>query len=170
VNAAVQRPESVGDHSFRAAFLALVFSLLQAPGAAPLDTLRLVSMALVHDLAEARVGDITPFCGVPEDDKHAREAAGLDAILAGVPERVATPLRALWDEYEAQETAEARAMRQIDKLDMVLQARDYEDQRRAPAADLDTFYRTARAALHAPSQLPGLDAVVRHTYKGREQL
>lgn len=36
-------------------------------------TCRLIKMALVHDLAECLVGDITPFCGVSREEKHKRE-------------------------------------------------------------------------------------------------
>lgn len=59
-------PESVADHSYRAAVLAMALP----PG---LDRDRCVKMALLHDLAESMVGDITPSCGVTTEEKHGRE-------------------------------------------------------------------------------------------------
>lgn len=67
LKAGVPRVESVADHSYRAALLALV---LPESG---VDRVRCMKMALVHDLAESIVGDITPSCGVSTDEKHRRE-------------------------------------------------------------------------------------------------
>jgi len=77
-------------------------------------------MAVVHDLAEVRVGDITPEDGITKEQKHHIE---MDAIHnMGVTERT----RTLFAEYEAHETAEAQFVRFLDKLDMALQAERYE--------------------------------------------
>ena len=93
VRSGIQRPESVADHMYRMAVLALA-----ATGAADYDQPRLVKMAIVHDLAEALVGDIAPSDGVPEGEKHAREAAALDAMLAelGATTAAAREMRELW--------------------------------------------------------------------------
>ena len=92
----VAHPESVADHSFRMALLAFALQphdspdrqrcgwgklgqpLLPQPSmtptAFPAAPLSCISMALVHDLAESLVGDITPDSGVSKADKHSREA------------------------------------------------------------------------------------------------
>ncbi|MFL5542881.1 MAG: HD domain-containing protein [Longimicrobiaceae bacterium] len=66
----VERPESVADHSWRTALLALVLARRADP---PLDRERAVALALAHDLAEALVGDITPYDGISADEKRRRE-------------------------------------------------------------------------------------------------
>ena len=63
------RVESVADHMYRMAVLAL-FSEEDAE----LDVARCVQLAVVHDLAEAEVGDITPFDGISREQKQAMEA------------------------------------------------------------------------------------------------
>jgi len=71
------RIESVADHSWRIGLMAMIAASSSSSSTTATtvsyDTNRCVKMALVHDLAEATVGDITPHCGVSDDDKHARE-------------------------------------------------------------------------------------------------
>jgi putative hydrolase of HD superfamily len=134
----VQRPESVADHSYR---MAMMTQLLHTePG---IDASRCVQIALVHDLAEALVGDITPFDNIPPDEKHRREREALETIvqsLRGHPS--AALIQAAYLEYEAAATPEARMVKDLDKLDMVLQALEYE--RQQPAVDLAGFFDGVR--------------------------
>lgn len=125
VRVGVPRPESVAAHSWGVALLALVRC---PPG---LDRERLVAMALLHDLAEVRVGDITPHDGVPREEKRRREREAAAAMFADHPE-----LRALWDEAERGESAEARFLKELDTLDMGLQAEVYASEGRAVEAFL----------------------------------
>ena len=122
-------PESVADHSFRVALLALVLSGDADP---PLDRERCVAMALVHDLAESLVGDITPYDGVSTEEKHRREREAMEhlAALAGDPR-----LLRLWEEYQAAATPEARFVKDLDKLETVLQAAEYEEARGTELAE-----------------------------------
>jgi putative hydrolase of HD superfamily len=110
----VTHPESVAAHSWGVALLAL----LRCPP--ELDREKLLAMAILHDLAEVRVGDLTPHDGVPREEKHRREATAMDELLASRPE-----LRALWDEAEAGETAEAKLLKELDRADMGVQAGKY---------------------------------------------
>ena len=114
VRVGVPRPESVAAHSWGVALLALVRC---PPG---LDRERLVAMALVHDLAEVRVGDITPHDGVPREKKKRREREAATALFADHPE-----LWALWEEADLGQTAEARFLKELDTLDMGLQGEIY---------------------------------------------
>lgn len=137
--------ESVADHSYRTALLAWI----AAAGDPTLDRDRVLRLALVHDLAEASAGDITPYDRdaiarepdasarraslerrhVRSDDdraaKRAAERAALARMLAGVSDAVADEVRALWEEYEAAESPEARWVKQADKLESYLQSREY---------------------------------------------
>lgn len=85
-------------------------------------------MAIVHDLAEALAGDITPFDGVTDTDKHAKEAAALQRMLASVGPGVAAAalIEGLWQEYEEGTTPEALAVKDLDKFEMIVQADEYE--------------------------------------------
>ena len=59
-------------------------------------------MALVHDLAEATVGDITPHCNVPKEEKYAMEKKALHDIVSLVDDvTVREEMINLWEEYEA---------------------------------------------------------------------
>lgn len=113
----VAAPESVAAHAWGVAWLVLVL----APPT--LDRGRALAIAVIHDLAEVRVGDITPFDGVSAEDKAAREEVALRGLLAGLPD--GDGLLALWREYEAGGSPEARFVKACDRLDMALQARAY---------------------------------------------
>lgn len=100
---------------------------------------RLIKMALVHDLAEAVVGDITPYDGVskvpwpltPSEsimkaEKHAREVKGLQTIVAALPPHIGKEIFDLFMEYETGTSAEAIQLKDIDMFEMILQAFEYE--------------------------------------------
>lgn len=105
--------ESVADHSFRVAF----FAAFLAPSDS-LDVLKMVRMALVHDLAEAVVGDLTPRSGVTRKKKSRME----ERIIRGLGNEM---LLSLWKEYENGMTPEARMVREADVAERVLQALEY---------------------------------------------
>ncbi|XP_062218364.1 uncharacterized protein LOC133918485 isoform X2 [Phragmites australis] len=122
VRRGVQAPESVADHMYRMGVMALVAADL--PG---VDRDRCVKMAIVHDIAEAIVGDITPSDGVPKEEKSRREKEALDRMceLLGGGSR-AQEIRELWMEYEENASLEAKLVKDFDKVEMILQALEYE--------------------------------------------
>jgi putative hydrolases of HD superfamily len=151
----IDRPESVADHSFRLALLALVLAPRSDP---PLDAGRCVAMALVHDLAESIVGDITPYDGVTAEEKRRREEEAmrrLDSLAGGAG------LLELWAEYDAAETAEARFVKELDKLETAMQAAEYVQGGAASAADLREFRESADRRLMLPITRALLDALSR---------
>jgi len=117
LRAGIENPESVAAHSWGVAWLSLV---LCPPN---LDRGRVLEMATIHDLAEIRVGDITPHDSVSRDDKHRMEDEAMNDLLEVMCHR--DELKALWDEYEAGKSKEAHFVKQMDKLDMALQAQEY---------------------------------------------
>lgn len=139
----VHLPESVADHSFRAALIALV--LADAGGRD-----HATKLALAHDVAEAQVGDLTPHCGVSAAEKEARERAAMarvrDELLAG--RAAGAELFALWEEYEAGATPAARLVKDVDKFEMLVSAYEYE--RREPALDLSEFYESTAGKFRTP--------------------
>ena len=102
-------------------------------------------MALLHDLGEVYVGDLTPGDAVPAEEKHRLEAEAVARVLSKLP--CGDEYVALWHEYDAGATEEAQFVRQVDRLEMVLQASVYE---RQGLADLSEFYASTEEALSAP--------------------
>ena len=133
VRKGVDTPETVSGHMWRMSLAAM--ALAESEG---LDTKRCVRMALVHDLAEAEVGDICPHDPVSSEEKHRREResmVGVRSLLAEANLKgPANEILDLWEEYEAQETDEARFVKDLDKFDMILQAAEYEHNGRVPVA------------------------------------
>uniref|UniRef100_A0A7S3XU85 5'-deoxynucleotidase n=1 Tax=Heterosigma akashiwo TaxID=2829 RepID=A0A7S3XU85_HETAK len=134
VKRGVDLPESVSDHMYR---MSMCSFLLSDPA---VDRMWCTKMALVHDLAEALAGDITPHCGVSEAEKRRREEAALDNILETVPSpEIGNEIRELWLEYESGSTPEAIFVKDLDKFEMILQADEYE---RGQNKDLSEFFKS----------------------------
>lgn len=116
----VAEPESIAEHSFHVAFL--VFTL--ASRIAGIDGARALEIALLHDLAEMRVGDLPRTCAhyFPDGAKQTAEARAMADILAPLPERA----RELYREYAAGATPEARLVKACDKLQLMLKVAVYE--------------------------------------------
>lgn len=88
-------------------------------------------MALVHDMAEALVGDITPRDGVSKPEKSRREETTMDYFTKGLLGRVngglaGEDIRAIWREYEDSETLESKFVHDVDKVELLLQMLEYE--------------------------------------------
>lgn len=111
------QPESVAQHTWRLCLMALVF----APSYPDVDFARLVRICIIHDLGEAIHGDIPAVDQVPGESKAAREREDLLQLLRPLPEGLRDEITALWDEYEAAATREARLAKALDKLETILQ-------------------------------------------------
>ena len=110
-----------------------------------LDVNRCTKMALVHDMAEALVGDITPKDGVDKSEKTRRESETMDFLTKELLGRVGNGgaeagcgLREVWQEYEDNKTLEAKFVHDVDKLELVLQMMEYE-RRAGGSLDLGEF-------------------------------
>ena len=127
----VTDPESVAEHSFHVA--TLVWALAREEPA--VDAHRALELALVHDMAEVRTGDLpmTAAGYFGADVKAAAEGAALAELLAPLGERAA----ACADEIEARNTTEARFVKACDKLQLLLKVTTYE---RAGAGALGEFW------------------------------
>jgi len=116
----VAEPESVTEHSWHV--LLLVWAL--GSRSEGVNLTRAMEIALVHDLAELRVGDLPRVASryFPVGAKKTAEAAAMAEILAPLPERAL----ALYDEYQAGTTPEARLVKACDKLQLMLKVAVYE--------------------------------------------
>ncbi|KAI9888141.1 MAG: hypothetical protein M1823_000076 [Watsoniomyces obsoletus] len=113
-----------------------------------LDLPRCTKMALVHDMAESLVGDITPVDGVSKTEKSRREAATMDyltkTLLGNVTGGLAgEQLREVWQEYEENQTLEAKFVHDVDKMELMLQMLEYE-QAHEGRLDLGEFSHVAK--------------------------
>ncbi len=111
------RAESSAEHSWRVALLAMLVQ--EAFPEASLE--KMLSMAIVHDLGEAVCGDIPAVELRPKEDKKRVERQGLLALCKALPEPLCEKLVALWDEYEAGQSLEAKLVKAFDKLETLLQ-------------------------------------------------
>jgi putative hydrolase of HD superfamily len=139
VQRGVPDPESVAAHSFGVAALAAVTA--SAVGA---DPARAVLVAVIHDVAEALTGDLTPADGVPGDTKRRREEQAARRILAGVDPN--GTLMAAWLDYAERRTPEGRLVKDLDKIDMALQAHTYAREGTEAAGELRG---SAERAIHS---------------------
>ena len=116
------RAESVADHSFGTALLAVLLAdtLRTDPDFAGLDRQRCIEMALVHELGEVYVGDLTPVDGVSREDKYRQEREAFIKVVEGLPN--GKELLTLWEDFETGASPEARFIRQLDRLEMGIQA------------------------------------------------
>ncbi|MFA6507818.1 MAG: HD domain-containing protein [Treponemataceae bacterium] len=117
--------ESVADHSFGVALLALTAPSAAEAAGFPFDRGRAVLLAVVHELGEVYAGDITPVDGVSKEEKSRRERESMERVIADLENGTATMLRSLWEEFEAETSREARFVRELDRLEMGIQAAVY---------------------------------------------
>ncbi|XP_045809973.1 5'-deoxynucleotidase HDDC2-like [Trifolium pratense] len=133
----VKNPESIADHMYRMSLMALI-----APDVPGLDRNKCIKMTIVHDIAEALIGDITPLDGISKAEKSEREQAAVDYMckIIGVGEGSrGNEITELWMEYEANSSPEAKFVKDLDKVEMILQALEYEDEQEK---DLDEFFQS----------------------------
>lgn len=115
----ITRQESVADHSWMLALLAIVLPSLIDTEA---DAFRLLKMVVVHDLAEAVTGDIPAFQQQAGDtSKYEKEKIALQKIVADLPSALASEIIGLWEEYEQKQTVEAKLAQAIDKAEVLIQ-------------------------------------------------
>ncbi|KAJ9095659.1 hypothetical protein QFC21_005531 [Naganishia friedmannii] len=148
----VQQPESIADHMYRMAMLCMLIPIQNTEK--PLDIGRCVQMALVHDLAEAHVGDITPVEGVSPEMKHKLEQEAMNSFLSEMLggdgcREARERILSLWDEYEARETPEAKLVKDLDRIELILQAIEYE--RSQDVRSLAPFFTGSIPHLHHPA-------------------
>lgn len=137
----LEKTESISDHMYRMSIISM---------AIPNDKInidRCVKIAVIHDIAEALVGDITPFGGVSKTEKHRRELITihyLSSLIEPYNPTFAKDILELWLDYEEIRCIEAQYVKDIDKFEMIQQAWDYE-QDYGLKYDLNEFYKSRSA-------------------------
>ena len=135
----IEKCESVADHSFLTTMLAWMIAEELAP---ELDSEKIIKMSLLHEMGEIYGGDITPRDGVGESEKFLLEYDSMHKVLSKLFN--GEKWSALWEEFEKANSPEAKFVKQIDKLEMALQAYSYEQSHKL---DLMSFYKSTENVL-----------------------
>ena len=105
------RRENDAEHAWHMAIMAFV---LQEYANEKIDVLHVMQMVLMHDLVEIYAGDTYAYDETAKQSQCEREVAAADKIFGMLPDDQATEFRAIWDEFEARETPEAKFARMLD--------------------------------------------------------
>lgn len=115
------RPENSGEHSWHLALYALVLADQAGPG---VNIDRVIRMLLIHDLVEIDVGDVPIHSqngqAHASAETQAAESRAADRIFGLLPNDLRDSLRALWEEFEAAETPDARFAKSLDRVQPVM--------------------------------------------------
>jgi len=128
--------ESVADHSYSTAVMSMVLSDLEG-----FDTEKIIKMALLHDLAESIIGDITPD-RINDKRKINIENKAMTQILENLPNNLSQQYIILWDDFQKKSSKEANFLHEIDKLEMAFQAKFYLD-KGISKEKLRSFFKTS---------------------------
>ena len=116
--------ESVAEHSYRVAFLSILLA-----ERFNVNPLKVVKMALIHDIGEAVTGDVVWEKGADvagsREDKYRDEKKAMEEIFG---KETLGEYLILWEEFEEQKTDEARFLKALDKFEMALQALEYQEE------------------------------------------
>jgi putative hydrolase of HD superfamily len=137
----LKNPESVADHCYSMTVMAMVLSDLKK-----LDTFKIIKMSLLHDLAETMTGDLTPD-KMSKSKKERLENLVMRKILHSLP--LKSEYWKLWQEYQKNTSKESRLLHQIDKLEMVYQAKQYAKSG-FKKTTLDSFVKSAKSEIIDP--------------------
>jgi putative hydrolase of HD superfamily len=136
----IEHAESVADHTFSMATMSMLLSDILG-----FDTHRVIKMALIHDLAESIVGDFMPG-DVNVRQKLTKEKNAMKFILSSLPRPLRAEYKEIWLEYLYNRTEIAKFVHRMDKLEMALQANQYEKQGYAREL-LAPFFESAETAV-----------------------
>ena len=161
INEKIKDPESVAEHSFRVSVLAMVIS-----DSLGLDKEKLIKMALIHDLGEVITGDIVWSSGNIIDikkrtEKEKMEKLGLERIFKILEN--SDEYKKIFEEMIERSSEEAKIFWQIDKLEMAMQALEYE---RDEYKNLEKFFVNADLQIETPLLRKIFDEILKRRKKG----
>ena len=116
----ITSPESVADHSYSMCMMSMILAEI-----INLDTGHIMKMVIIHDLAESLVGDHMPD-GISSEEKQLVEDKAMKKIISKLPNSLRKNYLNLWNEYNDNITVNAKFVHNMDKLEMALQAKEYE--------------------------------------------
>ncbi len=118
INTRSRRAENDAEHSWHLCLCVIV--LAEHANVPNLDVLRVLKMLIVHDLVEIDAGDTFAYDTAAMAGQHERESIAADRIFGLLPPDQAREFRALWDEFEAKATPEAKFATACDRFQPML--------------------------------------------------
>lgn len=112
------RAENDAEHSWHLCLC--VITLAEHANFPALDVLRVLKMVILHDLVEIDAGDTFAYDTAAMANQHEREAIAAERIFGLLPLDQASEFRALWDEFEAKATPEAKFATAVDRFQPML--------------------------------------------------
>ena len=103
---------------------------------------------MLHDLAESKIGDHTPE-QLSKEEKNKLENNAFNEIIKNLPDLIKSQYLQIWQEYQENNSLESKIVHQIDKLEMVLQAKIYEKDGHSQEK-LESFFESARIDITDP--------------------
>jgi len=116
----ITSPESVADHSYSMCMMSMILAEIMN-----LDSGYIMKMVIIHDLAESMVGDHMPD-NISTEEKHLLEDKAMKKIISKLPNSLRKNYLRIWNEYNNNITVNAKFVHNMDKLEMALQAKEYE--------------------------------------------
>jgi putative hydrolases of HD superfamily len=116
--AGIRNPDTVGEHVFRASEIAFILADLEGANAE-----HSAFLAMIHDNGEARINDHHKIMSRYMDSKQAEKTAFFDQCEQ-LPEKTANKFREAFEEFEAQETLEAKCAKDADLLELAFEAKE----------------------------------------------
>jgi len=180
-----EESESVTDHAFRLALMSWHFSRKRK-----LDTARVLKISLVHDLCNVYLGEYTPYDKVltgdqKKDDEIMRvlprfskadkerssreqrdaEERALDKLLSILSNDFGEEIKELWNEYERQNSPEGRFVRQVDQIERLLQALEYNNTGKLNS--VNPFWFQVKEWLYDKELIEFIESLDDHFYEGK---
>jgi 5'-deoxynucleotidase len=116
----ITSPESVADHSYSMCMMSMILAEIMN-----LDSGYIMKMVIIHDLAESMVGDHMPD-NKSSEEKQLLEDKAMKKIISKLPNSLRKNYLRIWNEYINNITVNAKFVHNMDKLEMALQAKEYE--------------------------------------------
>jgi putative hydrolase of HD superfamily len=116
----ITSPESVADHSYSMCMMSMILAEIMN-----LDSGYIMKMVIIHDLAESMVGDHMPD-NKSSEEKQLLEDKAMKKIISKLPNSLRKNYLCIWNEYNNNITVNAKFVHNMDKLEMALQAKEYE--------------------------------------------
>jgi putative hydrolase of HD superfamily len=116
----ITSPESVADHSYSMCMMSMILAEI-----INLDSGHIMKMVIIHDLAESLVGDHMPD-NISSEEKQLVEDNAMKKIISKLPNSLRKNYLDIWNEYNDNITVNAKFVHNMDKLEMALQAKEYE--------------------------------------------
>lgn len=158
------RRENDAEHSWHIALMAYLF---REYANEEVDILRVMLMCLVHDIVEIDAGDTYAYDAQGLETQAAREAAARERLYSILPEDQGAELVALFDEFEACETPEARFARALDNIQpmMLNHSNGGGDWREHGIAAEQVYRRQSRTRLGSEKLFAVADEVIRENIR-----